>query len=74
MTYKLTNGAKVQIITAKSGKPSRDWLIPQLGYLATSRARAKARTWFRNSSAERDQSIIPSLFFNRRAGVAKVES
>ena len=47
LTYKLLNGDQVQIITAKTGKPSRDWLIPQLGYLGSTRARAKVRSWFR---------------------------
>src|SRR5690606_17835016 len=30
----------------KSGGPSRDWLNPQLGFLASGRARAKVRAWF----------------------------
>ncbi len=43
----LKNGQRVEILTAKQGAPSRDWLNPSLGYLATSRARAKVRHWFR---------------------------
>src|SRR5512139_4177688 len=43
----LDNGQRVEIITVKEGAPSRDWLNPALGYLATHRARAKVRTWFR---------------------------
>src|SRR5690606_6078498 len=35
-----------EIIAAKSGGPSRDWLNPQLGYLASPRSRAKVRAWF----------------------------
>ncbi|GAA5182990.1 bifunctional (p)ppGpp synthetase/guanosine-3',5'-bis(diphosphate) 3'-pyrophosphohydrolase [Niveibacterium umoris] len=42
----LDNGQVVDIIAAKQGGPSRDWLNPQLGYLATSNARAKVRRWF----------------------------
>ncbi|CAM5215102.1 GTP pyrophosphokinase OS=Castellaniella defragrans OX=75697 GN=HNR28_002435 PE=3 SV=1 [Castellaniella defragrans] len=42
----LKTGQTVEIITAKSGGPSRDWLNPQLGYLASPRARAKVRAWF----------------------------
>jgi GTP pyrophosphokinase len=42
----LKNGQSVEIISAKSGGPSRDWLIPSQGYLATSRAKQKARQWF----------------------------
>ncbi|MCX7167146.1 MAG: bifunctional (p)ppGpp synthetase/guanosine-3',5'-bis(diphosphate) 3'-pyrophosphohydrolase [Rhodocyclales bacterium] len=42
----LANGQRVEIVTAKSGGPSRDWLNPAQGYLATSRARSKAKQWF----------------------------
>ncbi len=43
----LDNGQRVEIITVKEGAPSRDWLNPALGYLATHRARSKVRAWFR---------------------------
>ncbi|QPT39769.1 GTP pyrophosphokinase [Oligella ureolytica] len=42
----LQTGQTVEIIAAKSGGPSRDWLNTQLGYLASPRARAKVRLWF----------------------------
>ncbi|GAB4399263.1 MAG: bifunctional (p)ppGpp synthetase/guanosine-3',5'-bis(diphosphate) 3'-pyrophosphohydrolase [Rhodoferax sp.] len=42
----LKNGQTVEIITAKEGGPSRDWLNPDLGYLASHRARTKVRAWF----------------------------
>jgi len=42
----LRTGQTVEITAAKSGGPSRDWLNPQLGYLASPRARAKVRAWF----------------------------
>ena len=42
----LQNGQTVEITTVKQGGPSRDWLQPEQGYLATSRARAKVRQWF----------------------------
>ncbi|MFA5664422.1 bifunctional (p)ppGpp synthetase/guanosine-3',5'-bis(diphosphate) 3'-pyrophosphohydrolase [Castellaniella sp.] len=42
----LKTGQTVEIIAAKSGGPSRDWINPQLGFLASSRARAKVRAWF----------------------------
>jgi GTP pyrophosphokinase len=42
----LANGQTVEIVTARQGGPSRDWLQPEQGYLATSRARAKVRQWF----------------------------
>lgn len=42
----LQSGQTVEIVTTKSGGPSRDWLNPQLGFLASPRARAKVRAWF----------------------------
>jgi GTP pyrophosphokinase len=42
----LATGQTVEIITTKSGGPSRDWLNPQLAYLASQRSRAKVRAWF----------------------------
>ena len=42
----LKNGQTVEITAAKEGGPSRDWLNPELGYLNSHRARAKARAWF----------------------------
>jgi GTP pyrophosphokinase len=52
LDYKLKNGDRIEIITANakaSGSaagPSRDWLNPALGYIASSRARNKVRQWF----------------------------
>ncbi len=40
----LANGQRVEIVTAKSGGPSRDWLAP--GYLHSPRARQKVKAWF----------------------------
>ena len=42
----LASGQRVEVISAKQGGPSRDWLNPHLGYLATPHARAKVRRWF----------------------------
>jgi GTP pyrophosphokinase len=45
LDYKLENGQRVEIVAAKAGGPSRDWLtLP--GYLASSRAKNKVRQWF----------------------------
>ncbi len=44
----LRTGQRVQILTAKGpAGPSRDWLNPDLGYTATTLARARIRQWFR---------------------------
>jgi GTP pyrophosphokinase len=42
----LQSGQRVEIVTVKDGGPSRDWLNPAQGYLATSRARSKVKQWF----------------------------
>ena len=36
----LKNGQTVEVTTVKEGGPSRDWLNPELGFLASHRARA----------------------------------
>src|SRR6266700_1485968 len=46
LDYRLKNAESVEIITAKSGGPGRDWLNPALGYIKSSRARNKVRQWF----------------------------
>ncbi len=52
LTYKLQTGDMVEIITAKRGGPSRDWLNPHLGYVATRRAKTKIKQWFRRQDRE----------------------
>jgi GTP pyrophosphokinase len=47
LTFQPVSGDRVEILTAKLAEPSRDWLSPHHGYLNTSRAREKARGWFR---------------------------
>lgn len=47
LDYKLANGQRVEVITTKQGGPSRDWLNAELGYVASHRARAKVRQWFK---------------------------
>ena len=42
----LHSGQTVEIVAAKEGGPSLDWLNPELGYLRSARARAKVRAWF----------------------------
>ncbi|MBL8279131.1 MAG: bifunctional (p)ppGpp synthetase/guanosine-3',5'-bis(diphosphate) 3'-pyrophosphohydrolase [Pelomonas sp.] len=42
----LQSGQTVEIIAAKEGGPSLDWINPELGYLQSQRSRAKVRAWF----------------------------
>ena len=52
LNYALKNGQRVEIITAKQGGPSRDWLNPELGYVHGNRARSKVRQWFKAQQHE----------------------
>ncbi|MDY7561469.1 GTP diphosphokinase [Pseudomonas sp. 10B1] len=55
LNYSLQTGEQVEIITRKHGTPSRDWLNSNLGYITTSRARAKIVHWFKLQA--RDQNV-----------------
>ncbi len=55
LTYHLQTGEQVEIITSKNGAPSRDWLNSNLGYISTSRSRAKIVHWFKLQ--DRDQNV-----------------
>ena len=48
----LRNGQRVEVIAAKQGGPSRDWLNPALGYLKGPGARGKVRQWFNRLNYE----------------------
>ncbi|MGE5304098.1 MAG: RelA/SpoT family protein [Alphaproteobacteria bacterium] len=52
LTQRLASGQQVEILTAREGHPSRDWLNPKLGYLKTPSARAKIRHWFKQQDHE----------------------
>ena len=50
----LRNGQQVEILAAKQGGPSRDWLNPELGFLKSQGARGKVRQWFNRQNFESD--------------------
>ena len=52
----LATGQRIDIVTAKIGGPSRDWLNPALGYLVSHRARTKVRQWFSAQELEETRS------------------
>ena len=54
LTYKLKNGERVEILTSKEASPRRDWMISHLGYIKTSRARNRIRSWFRKQDEEKN--------------------
>lgn len=55
LDYRLRTGDRVEILTAKKGGPSRDWLNPGLGLVRTVRAQQKIRQWFKHQ--ERTEAI-----------------
>ena len=52
LNHALRNGQRVEIIAAKQGGPSRDWLNAELGYAHSHRARTKVRQWFKAQQHE----------------------
>jgi GTP diphosphokinase / guanosine-3',5'-bis(diphosphate) 3'-diphosphatase len=54
LDYSLHTGDQVEILTAKRGGPSRDWLNPSLGMVKTQRARSKIRHWFLRQAREQN--------------------
>jgi len=56
LDYVLKTGDKVEILAAKRGGPSRDWLNPNLGLIKTQRARGKIRQWFKRQAREQNIS------------------
>ncbi len=74
LKYRLQNGQRVEILTAKQGAPSRDWISPGSGYLKSARARAKVRHWFKTQNL--DDSIAQGRTLlekeMQRLGVATV--
>ncbi len=55
LNTQLATGQTVEIVSAKTGGPSRDWLNLELGYLRSARSRAKVRQWF--NALEFEQSV-----------------
>jgi len=56
LDYTLRTGEQVEILTAKQGGPSRDWLNPSLGLVRTQRARSKIRAWFKKQDQDQNKT------------------
>src|SRR5258706_1543710 len=54
LNYKLQNAQRVEIMAAKQGGPSRDWMAREQTYLASPRALAKVRQWFPHQDFSKD--------------------
>jgi GTP pyrophosphokinase len=46
LNFQPTTGDRVEILTAKTSEPRRDWLMSGTGFLASARSRDKVRGWF----------------------------
>ena len=55
LTYGLKTGDKIEVLTGKDCRPSRDWINPHLGYLKTSRAKAKVLHWFKMQDYDKNK-------------------
>lgn len=75
LNHSLNTGDKIEILTHKDEKPSRDWINPELNYIKTNSARAKVRTWFKKQNFKNDftQGEIIWEKAYKREGVKKNE-
>ncbi|MDH4374841.1 MAG: bifunctional (p)ppGpp synthetase/guanosine-3',5'-bis(diphosphate) 3'-pyrophosphohydrolase [Ramlibacter sp.] len=73
----LKNGQTVEVVTAKEGGPSRDWLNPELGFLASPRAKSKVRAWFneqaRHETVARGREAVEKLLQREGRTAFKLE-
>jgi GTP pyrophosphokinase len=73
----LRNGQTVQIVAAKEGGPSRDWLKPEPVYLRSPRARAKVRAWFnaqqQAATVARGRELVEKLLQREGRTAVKLE-
>ncbi len=72
--HELKTGDQVEILTAKRGGPSRDWLNSNLGLVKTQRAKSKIRLWFKKEDYQQNLSQGRLLLERelQRLGIAEV--
>jgi GTP pyrophosphokinase len=56
LDHVLKTGDQVEILTAKRGGPSRDWMNANLGMVRTQRTRSKIRAWFKKEDYDSNLS------------------
>ncbi|WP_206859938.1 RelA/SpoT family protein [Lysobacter changpingensis] len=61
LDHKLRSGDRVEIMTAKTGEPRRDWLVAANGFLASGRSRDKVRAWFHKLDRARNEAAGKEL-------------
>src|SRR3954464_15695703 len=73
----LQNGQTVEVIAAKEGGPSRDWLNDNLNFLASHRAKSKVRAWFneqvRHETSARGRDLVEKLLQREGKTALKLE-
>jgi GTP pyrophosphokinase len=75
LDYTLKTGEQVEILTAKQGGPSRDWLNPNLGLVRTQRARSKIKAWFKKQNREQNVTQGKEMLEHeiQRLGLAELD-
>ncbi len=61
LTHTLKTGDQIEVLTTNKPHPSLDWLNPHLGYLKTSRAKAKVHQWFKQQNFEQNHAAGAQL-------------
>ncbi|MCA0240967.1 MAG: bifunctional (p)ppGpp synthetase/guanosine-3',5'-bis(diphosphate) 3'-pyrophosphohydrolase [Proteobacteria bacterium] len=73
----LKHGQTVEVVAAKDGGPSLDWLNAELGYLKSPRARAKVRAWFNaqalDATIARGRELVEKLLQREGRTALKLE-
>ncbi|HET7010779.1 MAG TPA: bifunctional (p)ppGpp synthetase/guanosine-3',5'-bis(diphosphate) 3'-pyrophosphohydrolase, partial [Anaerolineales bacterium] len=74
LDYRLKTGETVEILTAKRGGPSRDWLNSSLEMVKSQRAMGKIRQWFKRQDREQNAAHGRQLLDRelRRLGIDSV--
>jgi GTP pyrophosphokinase len=75
LDYTLKTGEQVEILTAKQGGPSRDWLNQNLGLVRTQRARSKIKAWFKKQNREQNVTQGKEILEHeiQRLGLAELD-
>jgi guanosine-3',5'-bis(diphosphate) 3'-pyrophosphohydrolase len=76
LDYELKTGDQVEILTAKRGGPSRDWLNTNLGLVKTQRAKSKIRVWFKRQDKEQNLASGRNILEHelQRLGVGEINT
>ena len=75
LTYQPATGDLVEILTGNALEPRRDWLSAHHGFLNTTRAREKVRSWFKRIDRDRNIASGRGALERelRRLGIAQSE-